>query len=55
MRITLVGKGKVGQVPNAHVRPVENLVLLVVGDHVVLDKTVVDHGRLDCLGLPLNL
>ena len=53
--LTLVGEGEVSEVPDAHVRPVKDLVLLVVADHVALDQVVVDGGGLHSFNFLLDL
>ena len=44
-----------GEVPDAHVLLVEDLVFAVVVFHVVVDEGVVDDGGLDGLGVLLDL
>jgi hypothetical protein len=44
-----------GEVPNLHVVLVEDLIVFVVLDHVGLDQFVVDHSRLNRLGVLLDL
>jgi hypothetical protein len=54
-KLTLEGDAEMGEVPDAHVLLVEDLVLPIVGDEVVFDKFVVDHGGFNGLGIPLDL
>lgn len=44
-----------GEVPDAHVLLVEDLVLPIVGDEVVFYEFVVDYGGFNGLGIPLDL
>jgi hypothetical protein len=51
----VVRQAEVLEVPCLHVRPVINLVLSVVVDEIVVDKVLVNGGRLDKLGVLLDL
>ena len=44
-----------GQVPDAHVLLIEDLVLFVVGDEVVLDEVVVDDSGFYGFRIPFDL
>lgn len=42
------------QIPNTHVLLIEDLVLLIILNHVVLDKSVIDHSWFYSLRIFLN-
>lgn len=52
--LTFVRETKMCQIPDTHILLIEDLVLLVILNHVALDESVIDYSWLHSFGIFLN-